>query len=64
MNWKTILGIVFILVGVLLFVNVNHVNHIRNRKSYPLIAYSICSCPIIVGSLLMNKARKLKKKNK
>jgi len=60
MNWKTIPGIVLILVGALLFVNVNQFHH----RSYPLIAHSICSCPIIVGSLLMNKERKIKKKNK
>ena len=60
MNWRTILGLVLILVGVLLFVNVNHLYHTGYHKSYPLAAFLVSSCPIIVGSIIMSKGRKRK----
>ena len=58
MNWRTVSGLSLILVGVLLFVNVNHVYHVGYHKSYPLTAFLICSCPIVVGSIIMNNGRK------
>ncbi|HMC85278.1 MAG TPA: hypothetical protein VKI61_07125 [Chitinophagaceae bacterium] len=60
MNWRTILGLVLILVGVLQFMGANNLYHSGWFKSYPLTAYLTSCCPIIVGSLLMNKGRKKK----